>query len=226
MSLKYRILIVDDEDGGRQALRILLEKCFWAYIKDMAYARDFEEAKSKLANSSFDIIFLDINLKGLSAFELLSTLPPVSTLFFVTAHSEFVLQALRNKAFDYLLKPLKEDDLRASLDRFVRDQEVNNITRTFQLRSQALNIVLPQNEIVYVEGDGPYSTIFTKEDHYKIARTIKSIINELSSDFIRIHKSFVVNRKYMKGYTLEKLILSNNQCLPVSRRGYKALASL
>ena len=121
MLTKYDLLIVDDENSGRTTLRVLLEKEFWAHIKTIEYAHSFEEAAEKLKSSNYHVIFLDINLKGISAFDLISFIPPASKIIFVTAYAEFVIRALRNRAFDYLLKPVKEEELKHCLERVLKE---------------------------------------------------------------------------------------------------------
>ena len=224
--MKFRILIVDDEDSGRQTLRILMERFFWAYIKHIEFAKAFEEAQDKIIKAEYDIIFLDINLKGISAFDLLRFIPAASRVVFVTAYSEFVLKALRSKAFDYLLKPVKEEELQLCLNRIVKEDAERSREAGIQIKAQGITRFIEFNDIIYVEGDGPYSHFHLKNDTIKTARTLKSIVPELNDAFVRIHKSFLLNRRYLKGFTSEKAILHNDAQLPVSRTGYKNLCNL
>lgn len=224
--MKYRILIVDDEDSGRQTMSILLEKTFWAYIQSVELSKSFHEAQDKMLKSSYDIVFLDINLKGISAFDLLRFVPSTTKVIFVTAYSEFMLQALRNQAFDYLVKPVKEDELDACLRRIIEQSIMETSSSILYIKSRGITKPVPFSDIIYVEGDGPYSTFFLKSGEVKTAKTIKSILPDLNQSFIRIHKSYVVNKIYIKGFNRETLILFNGKWLPVSRTGYKQLSGL
>lgn len=223
MLTKYDLLIVDDENSGRTTLRLLLEKEFWAHIKTIEYAQSFEEAAEKLKMSNYHVIFLDINLKGISAFDLISFIPPASKIVFVTAYPEFVFKALRNRAFDYLLKPVKEEELRDCLQRILKDLAEETQKYRLHIKERGLTRILNLNEILYIKGNGPYSTFYVHKDNYTTARTLKSILPELGEDFVRVHKSYVVNRYYIKGYNKEKLFLHNETCLPISRSGLKNL---
>lgn len=222
--MKYAILVVDDESSGRTTLKILLEKQFWAHIESLSFSKSFEEAKSKLQTTQYDIIFLDINLKGISAFDLLTFIPLATKVVFVTAYSEFMLQALRSKAFDYLIKPIKEEDLHDCLNRLQMALITDNGNQCLHIKQRGLTRILKYADILYIEGDGPYCTIHLKEDNCTTARTLKSLLPELGNGFVRIHKTFVVNRTQIKGYNKDKLILLNDQSLPVSRTGLKNLA--
>jgi two-component system LytT family response regulator len=219
--MKYSILIVDDEFSGRTTLKILLEKHFWAHINTITFAKTFEEAKENIQESNFDLIFLDINLKGITAFELLPFIGNSTSVVFVTAYSEYMIQALRNKAFDYLVKPVKEEELRDCLLRFQKSTKIELKDEYIHIKQRGLTRILKTAEIIYVEGDGPYSTIHLKDDSCTTARTLKSLIPELGDNFVRIHKTYVVNRSYIKGFVNNKITLINDQTLPISRTGIK-----
>lgn len=221
--MRFSIHIVDDEHSGRTALKILLEKCFWANIESLSFSYTFEEAKEKLQSNKYDILFLDINLKGISAFELMTFIPNATKVVFVTAYSEFMLKALRNKAFDYLVKPIKEDDLIQCLSRLHKELILGTNERCLLIKHRGITILCKHSEIVYFAGDGPYSTIFMVNETITTARTLKSLEPELGVGFIRIHKSYLVNKACIKGFNKDKLILQNEQSLPVSRTGLKKL---
>jgi DNA-binding LytR/AlgR family response regulator len=222
---KYNILIVDDEESGRTTLKILLEKEFWAYTSSIQLGRSFEETKEKILANRFDIIFLDINLKGLSAFDLLSFIPNTTKIIFVTAYSEFAIPALRKKAFDYILKPIKRDELISCMQRLLIDTTTWSSSETLHIKEKGLTKILKLSEIIYIKGNGPYSTFWVDKENYTTSKTLKSILTELGDSFVRIHKSYVVNRFFVKGYNKEKLYLLNNICLPVSRSGLKNLSA-
>ena len=224
--MKFKLLIVDDEESGRKSLKILLEKLFWVHTERLELCNSFESARDRVLEQEFDIIFLDINLRKISAFGLLEFISSSTRVVFVTAYSEFMLQALRSKAFDYLLKPVKEADIQACLDRILKDRSEKLMSATITLRLKGFTRFVPISDILYIEGSGPYSIFQLKNEVIKTARTIKSVQPDLADHFIRIHKSYLVNRHYIRGYNTEHLILLNNTCLPVSRSGYKLLSAL
>jgi DNA-binding LytR/AlgR family response regulator len=224
--MKYTIHIIDDEFSGRTTLKILLEKVFYPSIESLTISKSFDEAKAKLDAHTYDIIFLDINLKGISAFDLMSLIPSTSKVIFVTAYSEFMLKAIRNKAFDYLVKPVKEEDLKECLLRIHQETGSSPEQSYLSFKNKGITRLIRQNEIIYIKGNGPYSIINTVEETFITARTLKTMITELENHFVRIHKTYVVNTKFIKGYNKDKLILTNNECLPISRTGSKNLSSL
>lgn len=223
--MKYRILIVDDEASGREALKILLEDTFHFYIEHLYTSSSFEEAQRSLSLNNYDLIFLDINLKGKSAFDLLHLIPSDSRVVFVSAYSEFILKALRSKVFDYLLKPIKLNELSDCLDRFIQEKSLNQNSQTISIKQHSIKRVIHLRDIIYIKGSGPYSSYYLHKEVISTSKTIKTLINELGPTFIRVHKSYLVNKLYIKGFNKEKIILHNETCLPVSRSGYKLLCA-
>jgi DNA-binding LytR/AlgR family response regulator len=79
------------------------------------------------------------------------------------------------------------------------------------------------SKIIFIKGDGPYSIIHMANEKHTVAKTIKTLATELPSDFVRIHKSYFINKKYLKGFAKGKVFLFDNICLPLSRNGSKNL---
>src|SRR6478736_8315698 len=106
-----RAIIVDDELDGIGTLKKLLELCC-KQVSVVATCTNAVAARQKIEELKPDIIFLDIQMPGKSGLELLDELPDKNTeIVFVTAHNEYMLQALQFSAADYLLKPVDEDRL-------------------------------------------------------------------------------------------------------------------
>ncbi len=225
-TLKTRLLIADDEYSGRYTLDLLLRKLL-AERKDIHVdiVSSLEEVSACLTDHFYDLIFLDINFKGVSAFEIVDQVPGASKLVFVTAYGEHVIRAIRKNAFAYLMKPVKEEELSNCLNRFFETRFEPSHTDLLQIREKGYTRWLKLGEISHIKGHGPYSHIFMGVEQLTIARTLKSLMPELGEDFIRIHKSFLVNRKYIRAFQRDQLILTNQICLPVSRNGMKNLDS-
>jgi len=224
--MKYKILIVEDEESGRIALKILLEKYFRANISSITFSNSFESAQKALDESRYNLVFLDINLNGISAFDLLSFIPTETRVIFVTAYSEFILKAFRSRAFDYLVKPVKEDELKDCLTRYVQETQINNeFDLIVQVKQKGMIRPIHHRNILFIEGDGPYSRFQLHNESLTIAKTLKSIETDIGPGFIRVHKSYLVNKMYIKEFKNDTVTLHNGKWLKVSRTGFKLLCA-
>jgi two-component system LytT family response regulator len=218
-----RAVIIDDELNNIANLKFLLEHDCTA-VEIAGTASNATEARALLATVIPDVVFLDISMPGENGFELLDSLPNRKfQVIFVTAHSEYALQAIKASAVDYLLKPVNIDDLVAAVNKV--QQRLNNKTSLAQdqylLNELLLNIkskespakiALPQlggftfldiHQIVSLQADSNY-TIIHKKDMQKmvVTRTLKDFEDILDSNhFFRIHKSYIVNLACVKEYS-------------------------
>lgn len=219
--MKVRILVSDDERSGRVTMEYLLQQTLPKDSYVLELCSSLGMTVEKLQQDAFDILFLDINFKGVSSFEIVSKIPKSTTLVFVTAYAEHTIQAIRNNAFDYLLKPVREEELRDCLKRYESRASLGLPEKTLQVREKGANKLLRTSDIIYVKGHGPYSMVCTHDAMITIARTLKSIAEELGDPFVRTHKSYLVNRSFIQRFHHNQLILENNLCLPISRSGIK-----
>lgn len=224
--MKLKALIVDDEHSGRAALKILLVKNHYYLFADITTVNSLEDAISMISNSQFHICFLDVQLNNKSGFDLLSHLSPLTTVIFVTAYSEYAINALREKAFDYLLKPINPLELKKCMNRYEQDFLLEEDSKRYlTIKINGATTPLRKDEIQYIQADGAYAKIVMDDKReYTTAKTLKVILCLLDLDFVRIHKSYAVNRAMIKSFRKELLTTKQNACLPVSRVGAKELS--
>ena len=118
---KINVLIVDDEYSGRNSLKIILQAKAYGLINKITTSSNLGDAKIKVSSNDFQIVFLDIGLGNHSGFELLPYLSESTKVIFVTAYSEFAIQAIKQKAFDYILKPISPIELMGTINRYQKD---------------------------------------------------------------------------------------------------------
>jgi two-component system, LytTR family, response regulator len=218
-----RAVLVDDESNNIANLKFLLEHdC--AGVEIAGTAANAIEARTIIAAVNPDVVFLDISMPGENGFELLESLPDRKfQVIFVTAHSEYAMQAIKASAVDYVLKPVNIDNLIAAVSKV--QQRLNNKTsladdqyllnellRNIKSKEAPTKIALPQlggftfldiNQIVSLQADSNY-TIIHKKDMHKlvVTRTLKDFEDILDSNlFLRVHKSYIVNLSCVKEYS-------------------------
>ncbi len=224
--MKIKALIVDDEHSGRTSIKILLNKHYYYLFEAIETADSLNNAVKMIKESFYNICFLDIQLLNHSGFELLPYLSPKTKVVFVTAYSEFAIKAIKEQAFDYILKPLNPLELKTCISRYEKEHLNNgNAINYLFIKEQGETIPIQLSDIEYLEADGAYSVIcLIKGKSYTTAKTLKTITASLGEDFIRIHKSYIVNKAMIKSYKKDSLTTIHNKCLPVSRAGAKELS--
>ena len=224
--MKINALIVDDEHSGRSSLKILLNKNYHYLFDKIITASSLKEAIEIVATESVNICFLDIELGTHTGFELLPYLSLSTQVVFVTAYSEYAIKAIREKAYDYLVKPLNPIELGICINRYEKEILGNDsIKKYLMIKKQGANVPVRLMDIEYLIGNGPYSIIFSLQNkEYTTAKTLKAMIEILGKDFIRIHKSYIVNKAKIKSFKKDSLTTIYNTCLPVSRVGAKELS--
>jgi two-component system LytT family response regulator len=212
-----RIIIIDDEPIGVNALKVLIER-LGLDVLIVATTSDPEKGIELIESYRPDIIFLDVNMPKLNGFELLDKLHFRDfKLVFTTAHQEYAIKAIRNKAFDYLLKPIDSEDLKICLESIIaaKPQNLsNNKARSFiEFSVNDGIVILKQNQIIRLEASGSYTVIYLKDEiKHTASRNLKYFESLLDpAIFFRCHLSNIINLNEMT-----KLISSN---------GYFALMS-
>lgn len=243
-----KALIIDDEISGRKVLKELLSLKH-PEITLLPGVNDVSAAVEAIDKERPDLIFLDIKLGKSSGFEVLrKTSFKDYHVIFVSAHSEFALQAIKASALDYLLKPVNIQELSTAVDRFktrqsnssqkqmlqkmvhLMEQEQEADKKITLLTKSGYERIAIRN-ILYLLADHNYTRVFLNDGTEKlVTRTLGSFEGELEPDrFLRIHKSQMVNLDEISVYIPGNggmVKMSNGTRLEVSRRRKKELLQL
>ena len=234
-----RALIIDDELAAANVLRLMIER-YLPEISDLRIATRLDEARSLIHQFQPEIVFQDIVMPEKNGFEFLSELKQISfELIFTTAFDEYAIKAIRFSALDYLLKPINVDELRSAITRFLEkrnqkldsDSRLKNLLANLEQKKETdFKLAVPTvsgalffspDDIIRLEGEGNYTRFYLKNSQKHLsARTIKDYEEILTDhNFLRIHKSHIVNKKYIQSYLKEGvMILHDKTNLPVSRQ--------
>jgi len=188
------------------------------------------DATIYLQDQSVDIIFLDIKMPQLSGTEFVRSLRNMPKIIFTTAHKEFAHEGFELDVIDYLLKPIRFDRfLRAVNKAFpqkLREVEVitsvatgenKKVASFIYLRVDRKMIKVLLDDIHYIESDKDYVKVFTGKEFIITRQTIASIeAMLLESQFIRVHRSYIVSLKKLKSFTAETVEIGNKE-LPIGK---------
>lgn len=243
-----KILIVDDEIAAGNVLKLLIEK-FIPIEKEIRYCYTPENALSMMDVFQPTLIMLDIEMPNMNGFDFLNkAIEWDFDVIFTTAYDQYAIKAIRFSALDYLLKPIDNMDLQNAINRHIIKRQtkqpvqqllVNNLLNNLQQKSQddfklalstmkGVSFFDPSN-IMYCEAENNYTNFtFTNHKPMLISKTLGEY-EEILEDhlFIRIHKSYLVNRKYITQIDREGFIsMSDGKQLPVSKRRREKVMSL
>ncbi|KAF5037313.1 Transcriptional regulatory protein BtsR [anaerobic digester metagenome] len=205
-----KVIIVDDEAKARKSLTMLLEKIGNVQIVDSV--ENAQDAIRSIATQHPDIVFLDVKMPGMSGFDMLDSIDRIVLrefdVVFLTAYDEFAIRAIKYSAFDYLLKPVDEAELRETIDRYLANvhplqdyeslKSALNQNNKIKIRTSTGFDFINAMDVVYIEGDGNYSKfVLDQDDERTVSRTLKDISVDLPEEFLRVHKKYFINRQYL-----------------------------
>ena len=235
-------LIVDDEKTSRDAIRGMLNR-YCPEVQVIGEADGCRSAFLLLKKQIPTVVFLDVKMPDGMGFKLLEDLGELNfEIIFVTAFDQFAIKAIKFSALDYLLKPISHEDIQTAIQKLKQQQQqYHNISKDVRvllnsmyskeenpekivLKSSNHVMVVEVSQIVRLESDDCYTNFhFNDGSSFMVSKTLKEYEELLNpADFIRTHKSHMVNVNYIKNYNkfseVYTLVLKDNSHIPVSRR--------
>lgn len=198
--LKY--LIVDDEEIDR--LNIQMEADKFPFLKKIASCAHALEAAELISKYHPDILFLDIEMPGITGLQLMKMLSGLTLLpVFITSHPEFAIESYEIEAFDYLLKPLTAERFARCALRLRDFCQLRSAAFAFEKEQESGTLIIKQGyekcklkiaDILYLEAMKDYTRIIVPGRQYLVLTTLSSMQEKLPPEkFIRIHRSYIVN---------------------------------
>ena len=222
-------IIADDEPIARQILEKYVNEI--PNLELVASCKNAFEVIDVLQKQPIDLLFLDINMPKLSGLSLLKTMQQKPEVIITTAYSEYAIEGFELSVTDYLLKPF-------SLERFIQAvlkvqqkyatqskiviQPTEVAIKSVFVKSDKKIIKLNTAEINHIEAYGNYIKIFT-DIMTLTPQTLSDFLEKLPDNFLRIHKSFIINFNQLKLIDGNQIILTNNTKLPIGKSYRKAV---
>lgn len=248
MEKKYKVVIIDDESLARNIIKNCLDK--FDNFEIIAECSNGFEGLKAIQELKPDLIFLDIQMPKITGFELLELLEEPPVIIFSTAYDQYALKAFEVNAVDYLLKPFSDERFADAIKKACfslsnRKEYVENINKFIEKKDEveeALNrivvkksskiLIIPVEKITHFEAQDDYVMIYSNEGKFLKQKTMKYFETHLdSNNFIRIHRSYILNVNFIKQIELYakdsyKVILQDGTSLPVSIAGYQKLKEI
>ena len=227
--MKYKVLIVDDEEPARDLLVNYTGKI--DSLEVVGVVNNALDAKKIIHENQIDILLTDIQMDDLTGIDLLKTLKEPPITIFTTAYSEYALEGYNLDVIDYLVKPISFQRFCKSIDKAIEliqfsnvspqntgDESKNKMSDYFFVKTNRKIVKLNYQDILFVESYGEYVKIYTKNDLLLALQTTSFMEKTLpSNDFIRIHRSHIVNITQIKEIVGNEIFIDQYR-LTISKR--------
>ena len=239
-----KVIIIDDEPLARSIVSAYLKN--FKELEIVAECNNGFEGIKAIEKHQPDLIFLDIQMPKINGFEMLEIIDVNPSDIFTTAFDEYAIKAFDTSAIDYLLKPFTQERFdkavskwEQSLSTESRKENVGNLIGKqpdehlrIVVKDKGTIKIIPTTEVYYLEAYDDYVKVHTKEKYYLKKKTMNYYEKSLdSTDFIRIHRSFIINvNQLTKIESFEKnsyrATLTNGANIPISRSSYGELKNI
>jgi two-component system response regulator AlgR len=208
--MNLRVLIVDDEPPARERLRSMLaENDAFDVVGEAGHG---EQALQLVDSLTPDIVLLDVRMPGVDGLEVarhLAAHPQPPAVIFTTAFDEYALQAFESEAVAYLLKPIRAEKLRAALAKAARltRPQMQQLALAAREPSRRSHVgvrgrdglkLIPIEEVFCFQADQKYTTVKHLNGEDLIEDSLKTLEDEFSSSFVRIHRNALVNTRFLE----------------------------
>ena len=238
MSVKYSVMIIDDEARARDNL-IKLVQTFCPSAEIVGGAESVQEAIVLIERNKPDILFLDVQLPDGTGFDMLDRLSKIDfNVIFTTAYDEFAIKAFRYNAIDYLLKPIIPEDLATAFNKAMNHIQPEHVKKQISglIQSTSENnfdrIVLPTSDgmvfahtrdIIRLESCGNYCFVYLQNGERILTAQNLKLFEEILPEtvFFRIHQSFIINTMYLKKIIRDDgdfVLTTDSAKIPIARR--------
>lgn len=224
-----KCIIVDDDQLARAALRHLIEQInFLELIEECSSP---VEAYNYLKNNPIDLVFLDVEMPGMTGIELIKNLERRPIIILISAKKDYAVEAFELNVADYITKPVTLSRLMVAVSRAQKLFE--NTTQKMDLtdrdkdyifvRANSVLTKIKIKDIIYIQALGDYVNIFTPDKRYTVHITLKAMEEKLASDsFYRLHRSYLVSLDHIDGIEEDTAHLGKHS-LPISEQFKKKL---
>jgi len=215
--MKIKAIIVDDELIAREVLRSYLTK-YCPQIEILGEAENIKEAVPLISEKQPQLVFLDVEMPYGNAFDVLEATKDFSyETIFITAFSQYSLQALNKSASYYILKPIDIQELilavNKAADSIQNKEELNRnkiLLENLKLKPEKQQLILPTlqgfdvvktEDIMRLQADGNFTQVYLTDGSRKmVCRFLKHFDDLLEKPFVRVHRSHIINTNFVKSY--------------------------
>ncbi|VXB22417.1 DNA-binding response regulator [Flavobacterium sp. 9AF] len=220
----FKCIIVDDDEIDRLTVLSYVKK-----FKNFEIVGVYDCAQKALdhVDDSVSVLFLDIDMPGINGIELRKKLSTIPVCIFITSHPEHAVESFELDTLDFIIKPLKLDRFTQTINRIEEFLEVRHKASLFEssiggdvvyIKDGHEQIKVKLHDILYLEALKDYTLLVTPQKRHCVLSNIGSLLKEHHfQSFIRVHRSYAVQKQFIEKISTQEIILRNNFPIPIGR---------
>ncbi|HYF29541.1 MAG TPA: LytTR family DNA-binding domain-containing protein [Chitinophagaceae bacterium] len=213
--MKIRSVIVDDEPRAMKLLEEYINN--YPVLDIVGKCFNATEAIQLLSTTQADLLFLDINMPGISGIELAKILSN-HKIILTTAYSEYAVESYEQNVLDYLLKPISPERFALAVQKAIQYFSEKNKNKEVIFAKTGKQIVaLRIQDIFYIEGLKEYLAIITAKGKTLVYKRMKDIIDHLDERFIRVHNSWIINMDFIEKVENNQVFIAD-KAIPIGEK--------
>lgn len=212
-----KAIIIDDEPLAHKVILQYAEDIPFLDIVGQCYLAT--EAYTVLNDNNIDLIFLDINMPKLKGLDFLRTLDQRPNIIVTSAYQEYALEGYELQVSDYLLKPFRFDRFLKAINAVKKKviKSENTEPKNIFIKVDRKNVQVDINQIQYIESYGNYVKIWIGDNYHLTPRTLSSFEQELKSNLIKIHKSFLIQKSFIDYIEGNSIVMKNGNQVSIGK---------
>ncbi len=227
--MSLRCLIIDDEPLAHDVILSYLKDIPFVEVAGQCYRAT--DAFDFLNKHEIDLIFLDIRMPKLNGLDFIKTLKTKPLIIITSAYEEYALESFDLDVCDYLLKPFRFERILKATNRALEIYNLKNQQKLdtipniapvtpikITIKTDKKHVIVNIDEIEYLQSLGNYVKVWFDQQFLLTPKTLSSFENQLPTDvFIRIHKSYLLNKKFVDFFEGNMIFLKNGTSLPIGK---------
>ncbi|TAD96214.1 MAG: response regulator [Bacteroidetes bacterium] len=211
-------IVVDDDEFSREVIKQYVERS--ENLDLLAECQDAIEAYALLKRLEVDIIFLDVEMPQMTGIELIKSLDKLPQIVLITSRSHYAVEAFENSVTDYLVKPVKYARFLQAVEKIEKnfkprfDTNLGDSAETFFIKVDGKIVKVRLEDVAFVEALADYVVFNTPQKKYIVHSTMKNVSEKLGENFVRVHRSFIINTDHIDSIEDTKVMIAN-KAIPI-----------
>lgn len=222
---KLNCIIADDDEIDRLTALSFVKK--FPHFNILGVCSNADEVLNIIENNTIDVLFLDIDMPGTSGIELRKKIENVPVCVFITAYAEHAAESFDLDTLDFIVKPINYERFERTANRILQFFEIRDKANLFEssiggdsvyIKDGHTQIKIKMHDILYLEALKDYTLIVTPQKKHCVLSGIGTLLkHESFNTFLRIHKSYAVQKFFVDQFSTVEVLLKNGTNLPVGR---------